>query len=63
MPRLKDETLSIRTSAEIKQLLRLAAAQEHRSVASMLEVLILDFARKHHLKADEGQDERAKRGN
>jgi len=35
MSRLKDETLSIRTSAEIKQLLRLAAERERRSVASM----------------------------
>lgn len=31
MSRLKDETLSIRTSAEIKQLLRLAAERERRS--------------------------------
>ena len=36
--RLKDETLSIRTSAEIKQLLRLAADRERRSVASMIEI-------------------------
>lgn len=39
MSRLKDETLSIRTSAEIKQLLRLAADRERRSVASMIEIL------------------------
>lgn len=50
MPRLKDETLSIRTSAEVKQLLRLAAEREHRSTASMLEVLILDYARRHRLQ-------------
>lgn len=49
MPRLKDETLSIRTSAEVKQLLRLAAEREHRSVASMLEVLILNYAQAHGL--------------
>jgi uncharacterized protein (DUF1778 family) len=30
MRRLKDETLSIRTSAEVKQLLRMAAEREHR---------------------------------
>ena len=51
MPRLKDETLSIRTSAEIKQLLRLAADRERRSVASMLEIMILEYARMHDLKA------------
>ncbi|MBX3670123.1 MAG: hypothetical protein KF778_17110 [Rhodocyclaceae bacterium] len=40
MSRLKDESLSIRTSADIKQLLRLAAARERRSVASMVEILV-----------------------
>lgn len=49
MKRLKDETLSIRTSADIKQLLRLAAEREHRSVASMVEVLVLAYAQEHHL--------------
>lgn len=49
MSRLKKETLSIRTSLEIKQLLRLAAEREHRSVASMIEVLVLAYARKNHL--------------
>lgn len=44
MPRLKDETLSIRTTAEVKDLLKLAAEREHRSVASMIEVLVLDYA-------------------
>ena len=51
MKRLKDETLSIRTSADIKQLVKLAAAREHRSVASMIEVLILAYAQKHGLEA------------
>ena len=50
MSRLKDETLSIRTSAEIKQLLRTAAELERRSVASMIEVLVLEYARAHDLK-------------
>jgi uncharacterized protein (DUF1778 family) len=47
MPRLKGETLSIRTSPDVKELLRLAARREHRSVASMVEVLVLEYARKH----------------
>jgi uncharacterized protein (DUF1778 family) len=51
MKLLKDETLSIRTSAGIKQLLRLAAAREHRSVASMVEVLVLAYAETHGLEA------------
>ncbi|WP_396271377.1 hypothetical protein [Ideonella sp.] len=55
MSRLKDETLSIRTSAEIKQLLRLAADRERRSVASMIEILVLEYARIHDLKASSGE--------
>lgn len=50
MARTKDETLSIRTSAEVKELLRLAAEREHRSVASMMEVLVLAYAQQHKLK-------------
>jgi len=50
MSRLKRETLSIRTSAEIKQLLRLAADRERRSVASMIEILVLEYARAHDLQ-------------
>jgi len=46
----KNETLSIRTSAEIKQLLRLAAEREHRSQASMIEVLVLAYAQQHGLQ-------------
>uniref|UniRef100_UPI000F05A19F hypothetical protein n=1 Tax=Pseudomonas viridiflava TaxID=33069 RepID=UPI000F05A19F len=55
MSRLKDETLSIRTSAEIKQLLRTAAEHERRSVASMVEILVLEYARVHGLKPDGSQ--------
>ena len=42
MSRLKAETLSIRTSTEIKQLLRLAAERERRSVTSVVEILVLE---------------------
>jgi hypothetical protein len=47
----KVETLSIRTSAHIKQLLRLAAGREHRSVASMVEVLVLAYSQEHGLES------------
>jgi len=50
MTRLKVETPSIRTSPDIKQLLRAAAEREHRSVASMVEVLVIEYARKHGLQ-------------
>lgn len=52
MARLKDETLSIRTSAEIKLLLRMAADRERRSVASMIEILVLEYARSNNLRLD-----------
>ena len=60
MSRLKDETLSIRTSTEIKQLLRLAADRERRSVASMVEILVLEYARSHELRLDRPNGEPAK---
>jgi uncharacterized protein (DUF1778 family) len=49
MKSTKDQTLSIRTSAEIKQLVRQAADLEHRSIASMIEVLVLAYAQQHGL--------------
>lgn len=49
----KDETLSIRTSANIKQLLRMAAEKEHRSIASMIEVLILNYAQQQGLRIEQ----------
>ncbi len=51
MPRQKNETLTIRTTAEIKDLLRQAADREHRSLASMIEVLVRDYAKKAKLQA------------
>ena len=52
MSRTKDETLSIRTSIEIKQLLRIAAERDRRSVASMIEILVLKYAQANDLRVD-----------
>ena len=49
MPRAKTKVLTIRSTAEVKALLKLAAEREHRSAASMVEVLVLDYARSHDL--------------
>lgn len=49
MPRFKNETLSIRTTAEVKDLLRQAAERERRSVASMVEALVVAYAKRHRL--------------
>ena len=50
MPRQKNETLTIRTTADIKDLLRQAAEREHRSLASMIEVLVREYAKKAKLQ-------------
>jgi uncharacterized protein (DUF1778 family) len=50
MKQPKDETLSIRTSTDIKTMLREAADREHRSIASMVEVLVMDYAQKHGIQ-------------
>jgi uncharacterized protein (DUF1778 family) len=49
LARTKNEVLTIRTTAEVKTLLRLAAERERRSAASMVEVLVLDYAKAHGL--------------
>ena len=41
MPRQKNETLTIRTTTEIKDLLRQAAEREQRSLATMIEAQAL----------------------
>ncbi len=51
MSRQKNETLTIRTTAEIKDLLRQAADREHRSLASMIEVLVMEYAKNANLQA------------
>lgn len=50
MPRRKNETITLRTTTDIKALLRQAAEREDRSVASMVEVLVLAYASEHKLK-------------
>jgi hypothetical protein len=52
VPRSKDQTLTIRTTAEVKCLLRAAAALERRSVASMIEVLVLAYASEHSINSE-----------
>jgi uncharacterized protein (DUF1778 family) len=60
MPRNKNKTLSIRTTAEIKDLLRQAAGRERRSLASTIEVLVLAYASDHKLKPGTSRASRTK---
>jgi hypothetical protein len=59
MPRNKDKTLSIHTTTEVKSLLQLAAARERRSIASMIEILVLTCASEHELNVDTSVPRRA----
>ena len=43
MPNQKTETLTVRLTPEVKAALRETAAQERRSLANMLEVMIRDW--------------------
>ena len=61
MPRTKNEVLTIRTTAEVKALLKLAAEREHRSAASMIEVLVLDYAKANGLAVTD-PDQPARKG-
>lgn len=44
--RLKDTNLSLRTTEEVKDLLRQAAALDRRTVSSLVEKLVYDHAAK-----------------
>jgi predicted transcriptional regulator len=46
MTKRKKEALSFRTSPYIKKSLRLIAAHENRTLANMVESLILDYAKR-----------------
>jgi uncharacterized protein (DUF1778 family) len=48
----EDETLSIRTSTDVKQMLRMAAEREQPSSVSMMEVLTLAYVQQHGSKTD-----------
>jgi uncharacterized protein (DUF1778 family) len=60
MARTKNEVLTIRTTAEVKALLKLAAERERRSAASMIEVLVLEYAEAHELNVPESDRARRK---
>ena len=47
MATAKTTTLTFRIEPELKEALRTAAQNEHRSIANMVEVLIRDYCEKH----------------
>lgn len=47
MPTTKTATLTFRINPALKDALRVAALQEHRSIANMVEMLIRDHCRRN----------------
>lgn len=47
MATIKTATLTFRIDPGLKEALRIAADQEHRSIANMIEVLIRDYCEQH----------------
>ena len=45
----KTATLTLRIEPSVKEVLRAAAQEEHRSIANMVEVMILDYCQRHSL--------------
>ena len=50
MATTKTATLTFRIDPNVKEALRTAAYQEHRSIANMVEVLILDYCEKNGIE-------------
>ena len=57
MATAKTTTLTFRIEPELKEALRTAAQNEHRSIANMVEVLIREYCQQHNivLGQDNGQ--------
>lgn len=51
----KTTAINLRMSQDIKELLRLAAAQEHRTLSNMLEYLVLQHCEQRGLRLPAAQ--------
>lgn len=57
----RTETLNLRVSSELKELVRLAAEREHRSISNLIEFLVRDYCTKHGVKTEPGANEAPKK--
>ena len=55
MATTKTATLTFRIDPSLKEALRTAAHQEHRSIANMVEVLIRDFCGRNGIEIPAGE--------
>lgn len=51
MPDQKTEQVNLRMSPRLRQLLRLGADREHRTVSNFIEFLVLDYCDKNSVEA------------
>ncbi len=56
----KTEAINLRMAPSTKELLRLVAEQEHRTLSNMLEVLILEHASKAGITLSATSDKRSR---
>lgn len=51
----KTETVNLRLSPRMKELLRIAAEREHRTVSNMIEALVLDYCESKGIAVAQGE--------
>ena len=51
----KTETVNLRLSPRMKELLRVAAEQEHRTLSNMIEALVLDYCESKGIPVGPGE--------
>ena len=62
MQQRKSEAVNLRMTPEIKQMLRLAAGRERRTISNMVEVLVLAYCQQHEIEVDAEVDSPGKNG-
>lgn len=53
----KTETVNLRVTPELKELIRLAAGREHRAIANFIDVLVREHCQKHGIAVPAKQSE------
>ena len=51
-PKLKTEATTLKMSPEVRDLWERCAAQEHRSLTNMFEVMVREYAKKLNIQAE-----------
>lgn len=62
MSTIKSATLTFRIDPRLKEALRIAADQEHRSIANMVEVLIRGYCEQHGIAIPHSDETKNNKG-